>query len=545
MRLTRRGFLLGTAGLAGSSALALSPGLSAAFAGSRPRFRRYDVASPQGQRMLVSYARGIEVMLRKPASDPLNWFRNAFVHFLDCPHGNWWFYVWHRGYIGHFERTIRRLSGDPNFTLPFWDWTSHPELPESLFRGVLTPTAEAFAPYTGNLVRFTEFIKPSLQTYWNGLSKQQREQLEQRGYSSLDDAWTGVSGAGDAGNMAFAITCGSRYPTLANRKLDATTSDCVSARVVASGLSVQAYHDPDPSSSFTSVKTPSHHLPPTGGDAFSILEGQPHNKLHNYIGGYYNPQINPGPFGNMSNNLSPVDPIFMLHHSNMDRLWDVWTRRQISAGLPIEPTGPDREQFMQEPFLFFVDSLGKSLAARAGDYFSTAVFDYDYAPGYGSGWTQTSQRLRASGAPPILQGTVNADSGRVNVPLERIQTHLSESTSAGLLAEVTIQRPTGLAAPREFTILVNAPAELNTAEPGSPYYAGTVAFFGPTMSHHESMHQGMAKGSTFVVPLPRSLKAFQQPKTLQGSVPLEIRVVPSTGEKTAAPLLQRVAIRGR
>jgi tyrosinase len=42
-------------------------------------------------------------MLNLPADHPQNWFRNAFVHLMDCPHGNWWFYVWHRGYLGYFE----------------------------------------------------------------------------------------------------------------------------------------------------------------------------------------------------------------------------------------------------------------------------------------------------------------------------------------------------------------------------------------------------------------------------------------------------------
>lgn len=57
--------------------------------------------------MLASYAKGVEAMLKLPADHPQNWFRNAFIHLMDCPHGNWWFYVWHRGYLGYFERTIQ------------------------------------------------------------------------------------------------------------------------------------------------------------------------------------------------------------------------------------------------------------------------------------------------------------------------------------------------------------------------------------------------------------------------------------------------------
>ena len=34
----------------------------------------------------------------------------------------------------------RQLSGDPEFALPYWDWTSAPRVPDVLFDDVLTPT---------------------------------------------------------------------------------------------------------------------------------------------------------------------------------------------------------------------------------------------------------------------------------------------------------------------------------------------------------------------------------------------------------------------
>ncbi|NKC28072.1 tyrosinase family protein [Ochrobactrum ciceri] len=64
------------------------------------------------------------------------------------PHGNWWFPVWHRAYLYWFENIIRKLSGDILFTLPYWDWTEYPEIPASMFDGVLTPTDKAYLPYT-------------------------------------------------------------------------------------------------------------------------------------------------------------------------------------------------------------------------------------------------------------------------------------------------------------------------------------------------------------------------------------------------------------
>lgn len=132
MRYTRRDFLATTA--SASLASLVAPGAWASGAepagkAAQARYHRYNVTSPEGQRMLASYARGIKAMLALPADDPRNWFRNAFVHLMDCPHGNWWFYVWHRGYVGYFEQTIRTLSGDPQFAMPYWDWTELPRIP--------------------------------------------------------------------------------------------------------------------------------------------------------------------------------------------------------------------------------------------------------------------------------------------------------------------------------------------------------------------------------------------------------------------------------
>src|SRR5215813_4969402 len=78
---------------------------------------RYNVMSAGGQKAIQSYSKAIEAMLKLPANDPLNWFRYAFIHMMDCPHGNWWFYVWHRGYLGYFEETIRTLSNGPTFAI--------------------------------------------------------------------------------------------------------------------------------------------------------------------------------------------------------------------------------------------------------------------------------------------------------------------------------------------------------------------------------------------------------------------------------------------
>jgi tyrosinase len=76
---TRRHFLKTSVAAAGAAALPWR------VLGQTPaKYRRYNVTSPEGQKALASYANGIRAMLNLPPEHPQNWFRNAFVHLMDC-----------------------------------------------------------------------------------------------------------------------------------------------------------------------------------------------------------------------------------------------------------------------------------------------------------------------------------------------------------------------------------------------------------------------------------------------------------------------------
>jgi tyrosinase len=51
-----------------------------------------------------------------------------------------------------------------------------------------------------------------------------------------------------------------------------------------------------------------------------VLEFTPHNNVHNNIGGW------------MPSPSSPRDPIFFMHHSNIDRIWDLWNLNHANTG---------------------------------------------------------------------------------------------------------------------------------------------------------------------------------------------------------------------
>jgi hypothetical protein len=53
---------------------------------------------------------------------------------------------------------------------------------------------------------------------------------------------------------------------------------------------------------------------------FTATLEQYHNNVHMFAGGIHGGEV--GTMGDIS--ISPADPLFWLHHSNLDRLWARW-----------------------------------------------------------------------------------------------------------------------------------------------------------------------------------------------------------------------------
>src|SRR5205085_2611239 len=103
--MSRRGFLAAGGAAALAAGIKAGPARAQGPAPAAYRHVRMNLADPRAAGALQSYQNAITAMLRLPPTDPRNWYRNAFIHLLDCPHGNWWFLPWHRGYLGWFEQT--------------------------------------------------------------------------------------------------------------------------------------------------------------------------------------------------------------------------------------------------------------------------------------------------------------------------------------------------------------------------------------------------------------------------------------------------------
>ena len=231
-----------------------------------------DPAGPEAEALRT----GIAAMQARPVTDPTSWLFQANIHgtndeprpnaeaaratWSTCQHGSFFFLSWHRMYIYHFERILRAASGDPEFALPYWNYSVPARALPSIFREPADVSNPLFVPQ-----RRTR--DPNI-----------------NGGESVPAAITDVSNAFSFTNFAS--------PT-------------------GSGLSFGGQI----------VPAPRHFSSPHGR-----LEMQPHDIIHVVVGGS----------GWMSDpNFAARDPIFWLHHCNIDRLWNRWL--SLGGGRAIRP----------------------------------------------------------------------------------------------------------------------------------------------------------------------------------------------------------------
>jgi len=105
------------------------------------------------------------------------------------------------------------------------------------------------------------------------------------------------------------------------------------------------------------------HLPSSGS---GTLEQTPHGLVHGAVGGFT------GWMGSF--NTAALDPIFWLHHANIDRLWDVWLGRSASHKNPTSPFWTTRVAF---PFKT-VDGVEMQMTVSSVLDAAAAPLDYRY-----------------------------------------------------------------------------------------------------------------------------------------------------------------------
>ncbi len=213
------------------------------------------------------------------------------------------------------------------------------------------------------------------------------------------------------------------------------------------------------------------------------LEGSPHNNVHNWIGGAMaRPE------------WAAQDPIFWLHHANVDRLWAEWSRRH-PGGLPTSPA------WRNQTFSFF-NTAGAPTTIAVSQVLTTGALNYRYddEPAVPMPLAEAAGPSRAERAPETVAATPPRPvlgSTPITVtltPTPELQTRVREFTapqvrddaSAGtlLLAIEGIQAPD---VPQVLVrVFINLPEANATTSPRDLHYAGNFSFFTSDAQGHDA-----------------------------------------------------------
>lgn len=237
-----------------------------AFAAEAPRVRRslhgMDLDDPD----LVTYREFVKMMQAMDQSKALSWTGFANQHgsltcgFKYCPHGDWYFLPWHRGFVLMYENAARKLTGNDKFAMPYWDWTVDRNVPpafsDKLYKGQPNPL---YVP----------------------------ERRDLSCQYSLTDALVGPA-------VIESIYAETNYEVFGTSRYSKVfeTSRYSRRTVRQDSLDMK----------WVSM----------GGGVQGVLESTPHNNVHNNLGGF------------MPTPASPLDPLFFMHHGNIDRIWAHW-----------------------------------------------------------------------------------------------------------------------------------------------------------------------------------------------------------------------------
>jgi hypothetical protein len=256
-----------------------------------------------------------------------------------------------------------------------------------------------------------------------------------------------------------------------------------SATTSATALAATQY-SPPPSPGFGGGKTPPQHFFGAAGE----LEFTPHNIVHSLIGGW---------MGNP--NQAALDPIFWLHHANVDRLWSAWIAQGGGRANP-----PDA-QWLTAQFTLH-DETGAQVQMTATDVLDTeAQLGYTYegvvAP---LAFAFAADEVSPPPPPPPPSGPPTPPAGR-EPELVGASDRAVQLAGAPASVEVQLDRRTVDARSREFAadeaeqparvylnledieadqnpatayeVFVSLPSR-SGAVTDTPHYVGSVSFFG-------------------------------------------------------------------
>jgi tyrosinase len=480
---------------------------------------------------ILWYARGVKAMKARALNEPTSWRFYSAIHgfnrsmweqvgylgpsdqmpsrrdintlWQQCQHGSWYFLPWHRGYLIAFEAVIR----DAVARLPG-------------------------AP--------TDWALP----YWNYFKPNQ---------NALPPAFASPDWPDGTGDNPLYV--GQRYGPDSNG----------SVYVPMDQVNLNALGDPEfvgpgdgGSQGFGGVDTGFSH----SGNVHGGVETQPHDMVHGLVGGGDEQTL-----GLMSwPDLAGLDPIFWLHHANIDRLWEVWGRMPTSQGDPTDPNWLEGPASVGERSFIMPMPGGKSWTYTPGDMADLSKLGYDYDDVTPPATTlRLSMRLQllsarppasppSAGGPPPMATPRNVEllgantegvrlvgaEARTTVALDNaVKRKLTASLAAATEAAppdrvfLNLENVRGLNDAAVVNIYINVPGGEDPAR-HPEFRAGSIALFGvrkATLAGDE--HAG--NGLTFVLEITPIIDRLHLAGALDAGR-LDVRLVPRNPVSEAAQI---------
>jgi tyrosinase len=250
----------------------------------------------------------------------------------------------------------------------------------------------------------------------------------------------------------------------------------------AIAIAAEYFNRPDvPEQSFGGFRFPKMTLPDKpSSSGFGVMESHAHNMVHVAMGSgsnMYDPST------------AARDPIFWLHHANVDRLWNRWL--DTSGHRNPDPTS-DKDWFDQQ-FPFY-DETGKKVVVSVTDILKLAAaasrYDDDrrlFAAKPPAGTPPMNPQISgvasvqpalALGSKPLVKPLPVADDAKPKLTAAlRNTTSEKEEPPAIVLRVEDIKPPANAAV--VFEVFVTKKGD----KPSKATYAGTITFFGKAGSH--------------------------------------------------------------
>lgn len=231
------------------------------------------------------------------------------------------------------------------------------------------------------------------------------------------------------------------------------------------------------------------------------IEQEPHNVIHNIIGGWMNDP-----------DEAAQDPVFWLHHTNIDRLWNKWLRANPNHKNPI-----DNDYWMNFEFEFF-DENGNLVKMSGKDVIDSAnQLGYTYDDEDDDEMLASIDENTKAFSQPIPQSTQDTVPMKKTIVLDKtVNLKISSATTTTQvklsnkavmafsnmkpgsakkqrmvlnLDRITYEKiPTGY-----YEVYLNLPENIKDPDYKSDYYIGNIGFFGQA---GDSAHGHHSQGKT-------------------------------------------------